>query len=32
MGGMMGGAWVWTLAGVLVIVVLFVIIVKLLRK
>ncbi len=32
MGGMMASMWIWTIAGILVIVLLVVVIVKLLRK
>ena len=32
MQGMMGGMWIWTLAGILLVVLLIVVIVKLLRK
>jgi len=32
MQGMMGGMWIWTLAGILVLVLLIVVIVKVLQK
>jgi len=32
MGGMMASMWIWTIAGILIVILLIVVIVKLLRK